>query len=67
LPLERWPEANRQAWAAAIAPGDVLDAGGAAAIWRPHSRRNAGQARGTTLPGSGAPASWHPRSGWGSG
>jgi integrase len=49
LPLDAWPEADRQAWAAALAPGDVLDAGAAAAGWRPPSRRNAIQAWGHYL------------------
>ena len=49
LPLERWPVADRRAWAAALAPGDVLEPGGAAARWRPHSKRNAVQGWGHFL------------------
>jgi hypothetical protein len=40
LPLAAWPAADRAAWMAALAPGDVLEPGGAAARWRAHSRRN---------------------------
>jgi integrase len=39
LPLAAWPPADRAAWEQALAPGDVFDAGGPAAIWRPATRR----------------------------
>ncbi|HEX2481740.1 MAG TPA: hypothetical protein VHQ69_07665, partial [Methylomirabilota bacterium] len=48
-PLEVWPAADRRAWLAALAPGDVLEPGGAAAGWRPHSKRNAAQGWGHFL------------------
>jgi integrase/recombinase XerD len=38
LPLDRWPEPDRAAWSAAIAPGDPLDPGGLGAAWRPATR-----------------------------
>jgi integrase len=41
--------ADRRTWMAALAPGDVLEPGGAAARWRPHSRRNAAQGWGHFL------------------
>src|SRR4051794_7367572 len=37
--LELWPDPDRQAWAAALAPGDVLDPGGPASRWAPITRR----------------------------
>jgi site-specific recombinase XerD len=49
LPLEAWPAADRRAWLAALAAGDVLEPGGAAAGWRPHSKRNAVQGWGHYL------------------
>jgi len=49
LPLDAWPLPDRAAWAAALAPGDVLDPGGLAAGWRPHSKRNAVQGWGHFL------------------
>ena len=49
LPLAEWPSADRQAWAAATAVGDVLEPGGAAAGWRPTSRRNVAQGWGHLL------------------
>ena len=38
-PLADWPEPDRQAWTAAQAAGDILDPGGPAAGWAPHTRR----------------------------
>jgi hypothetical protein len=49
LPPEAWPEAGRQAWAAALAEGDVLEPGGVAAGWRPANRRNIAQGWGHFL------------------
>jgi len=49
LPLAAWPEADRRAWRTALAPGDVLEPGGAAARWRPYSKRNAAQGWGHYL------------------
>jgi len=49
LPLAAWPEVDRRAWLAALAPGDVLAPGGTAAGWRPHSKRNAAQGWGHYL------------------
>ena len=49
LPLEAWPAADRRAWLAALAAGDVLEPGGPAAAWRPHSKRNALQGWGHYL------------------
>ncbi len=40
-PLAQWPEADREAWEAAVRPPWFLDAGGAAGSWRPASRRSA--------------------------
>ncbi len=39
MPLAEWPAADRAAWLAAVAPGDLLDDGGPGAHWAPHSRR----------------------------
>jgi integrase len=39
IPLDRWPEADRLAWIAAQAPGDVLDPGSVASMWSPATRR----------------------------
>jgi integrase/recombinase XerD len=33
LPLEQWPEGDRQTWQATLEPGDPLDPGGAGADW----------------------------------
>lgn len=38
LRLEEWPTADQLAWRIAVAPGDVLDPGGAGAAWAPHTR-----------------------------
>jgi hypothetical protein len=40
LRLEKWPEADRAAWAAALAEGDVFDGRGPAAHWAVGSRRS---------------------------
>jgi integrase/recombinase XerD len=37
-PRELWPDADWLAWAAALAPGDVLDPGGPASRWAPITR-----------------------------
>lgn len=34
IPLEKWPKADREAWAQALAPGDTLDPGGPGSNWR---------------------------------
>lgn len=49
LPVTAWPAADRTAWTAAITVGDVLEAGGAAAGWRPATRRNVVQVWGHYL------------------
>jgi hypothetical protein len=38
LPVAEWPQADRQAWAAAQAAGDVFDEGGGASHWAPRTR-----------------------------
>jgi len=40
LRLARWPEADRAAWAAALAEGDIFDGRGPAAHWAAGSRRS---------------------------
>ncbi len=37
--FEDWPDADRDAWTAAILSGDILDGQGPAAHWRPATRR----------------------------
>ena len=49
LPVERWPEADQQAWAAALEPGDVFDPGGAAAAWAANTRLAVTQSYGRFL------------------
>ncbi len=49
LPAAAWPAADRAAWAAALAPGDPLEAGGAAAGWRPATQGNVAQGWGHYL------------------
>ena len=39
LPFRRWPDGDRLAWEAAVAPGDVLSAGGGAAHWAPKTSK----------------------------
>jgi len=39
LPPEAWPVQERDAYEAALRPGDLLEPGGLAAEWSPHSRR----------------------------
>lgn len=39
MPLEEWPPTDRQAWAEAISPGNLLLDGGAAATWRQPTRK----------------------------
>ena len=38
-PVAEWPESDRSAWATAQSAGDILDPGGPAAAWAPHTRR----------------------------
>ena len=38
-PVAEWPESDRSAWATALSAGDMLDPGGPAAAWAPHTRR----------------------------
>ena len=40
LPVDAWPEPDREAWKAAIMPGAVLRPGGPAERWRPATRRH---------------------------
>jgi len=49
LAVAAWPEVDRVAWTHALAPGDVLDAGGPAEHWRPATRRFVGQGYGGWL------------------
>lgn len=35
IPLAQWPLADRVAWTEALAPGDILEPGGPASLWRP--------------------------------
>src|SRR5258707_3118727 len=39
LPIALWPVADRNAWHAAMKPGDVFEPGGVASRWSPASRR----------------------------
>ena len=39
MPLADWPATDREAWLAAVEPGDLLDEGGPGARWSPQSRR----------------------------
>ena len=38
LPFQEWPEADRQAWQAALMTGTVFDEDGIATSWRPATR-----------------------------
>src|SRR5829696_879550 len=49
LKPENWPEADRVAWAAAFQQGGLLDGGGAAASWRPTTRKAVQDAYGRYL------------------
>jgi len=49
LSPEQWPELDRQAHAAALAPGDLLEPGGLAAAWSPHTRHKNAQGYGRWL------------------
>jgi len=49
LPVECWPLADRQAWAASLEPGDMLDPGGMAATWGANTRLAASQSYGRFL------------------
>lgn len=41
MPLNEWPKLDRQAWATAIADGDILDGEGPAAHWSQNTRHSA--------------------------
>lgn len=49
MPLRDWPTRDRALWEAALVPGDILDPGGDASEWRPHTRRAAASAYGRYL------------------
>ena len=50
LPIELWPEADKVAWAAAIAPSTVLDdTMGRGALWREPTRRRVSKCYGRWL------------------
>ena len=50
LPIELWPEADKVAWAAAIAPNTVLDdTMGRGALWRKPTRRRVSKCYGRWL------------------
>ncbi|EYD76040.1 hypothetical protein Rumeso_02469 [Rubellimicrobium mesophilum DSM 19309] len=49
LKPEHWPAGDRQAWAAAVAPGTLLEEGGLAAHWRPATRKSVQDAYGRWL------------------
>src|SRR5262245_47050476 len=49
LPLEEWPELDRQAWEVANRDGDLLTGRGHAARWRPKTRLTARKAYGNWL------------------
>lgn len=39
IPVAEWPEIDRRAWQAALVKGDILEPGGDASEWAPHSVR----------------------------
>lgn len=49
LPVEGWTDADQHAWTAACASGDIFDGAGAAARWRPPTRRKVEEAVGRFL------------------
>lgn len=49
LPLEEWPETDREAWDTAHRSGDILLDDGPAARWKPKTRRTVRQAYGKWL------------------
>ncbi len=49
LKLPQWPDADRLAWEAAVAEGDLLNGGGLAARWRETTRKTVQDANGRWL------------------
>ena len=49
LKLPQWPDADRSAWEAAVAEGDLLEGGGLAARWRETTRKTVQDAYGRWL------------------
>ena len=49
LPVEAWPEPDQRAWRAALCEGDVLNPGGAAVDWAPHTRQKISKGYGRWL------------------
>ncbi len=39
MPVAEWPDADREAWEAALTPGDLLDEGGIRARYAPETNR----------------------------
>jgi len=48
-PVTAWPIGDQLAWEAALAEGDVLDPGGGASQWAPHSQRKIAKGYGRWL------------------
>jgi hypothetical protein len=49
MPVAEWPEADREAWQAALTPGDLLDEGGIRARYAPETNRKLAKNYGSWL------------------